>query len=106
MRFTERIREALKTLTTGRVREVEVGAVDADDHLYRPLTGANAKDLSPLKHEQGIKVARFLFTANPLAHRLTDGERRGKAGDDLGLRREVVAQDHVTASTNRLATVL
>ncbi len=88
MKFSERIREAIKVVVTGRVREVEVGAVDADDHLYRPLTGANARDLSPLKRDRATKVAAFLYTANPLAHRLTEDMRDWVVGEGITIRHE------------------
>ena len=46
--------------------------VDPDEHLFRKLTGATDRDLNPLKYERIANIAYWLYTSNPIAHRLTE----------------------------------
>ncbi len=48
------------------------GGIDADEHLYRKLTGSEGKDLSPLKQERMLQIAYHLYETNPLAHRIVE----------------------------------
>jgi hypothetical protein len=57
------------------VRESAYGAaldgvgIDADDHLWRSLTGSRGENLPEYKHEKMLGVAKYLFRTNPVAHR-------------------------------------
>ncbi len=46
--------------------------VDADDHLFRSLTGSGDRDLSPDRQDRAIRTAYILYKTNPLAFRLTE----------------------------------
>lgn len=46
--------------------------VDADDHLFRSLTGGAERDLSPFHQDRAIRTAYYLYKSNPLAFRLTE----------------------------------
>jgi hypothetical protein len=48
------------------------GGIDADEHLYRKLTGNISKDLSPIKQERVLQIAYHLYDTNPLAHRICE----------------------------------
>jgi hypothetical protein len=57
-----------------RIREALPGGggIDADEHLYRKLTGNADRDLSPLKQERMLQIAYHLYETNPLAHRIIE----------------------------------
>lgn len=46
--------------------------IDADDYLYRPLTGRSISDLPEHQHDKMLKVAMHLDRSNPIANRIMD----------------------------------
>jgi len=76
------------------VREAAGATVDADDHLYRKLTGDGQRDLSPMNQARMQSLAYYLWESNlianrlielPLAFLLADGvELTVKAAGDTG----------------------
>lgn len=45
------------------------GAIDADEHLYRPLTGSRGSNLPEFQHERMQAIAKHLYRANPVGGR-------------------------------------
>lgn len=46
------------------------GAIDDDDHLYRPLTGSRGNNLPQHTQDKILRVSRYLARVNPVANRL------------------------------------
>ncbi|GJM12785.1 MAG: hypothetical protein DHS20C12_11880 [Pseudohongiella sp.] len=55
-----------------RVIEAAGSSIDADDYLYKPLTGDNKRDLSAMNQQRMQKLATYLWESNPLADRLIE----------------------------------
>lgn len=72
------------------------GYVDADDYLYRALTGGRGDNLPEYKHERMLNVATYLARTNPVAKRI------------LGLFSEFVLGEGVSLSyvNDQVETVL
>lgn len=45
------------------------GMIDADDYLYRPLTGERGSNLPAFQHERMQAIAKHLFRSNPVGSR-------------------------------------
>lgn len=43
--------------------------IDADEHLYRPLTGKRGENLPSYQHEKMLGIAKYLYRSNPVAQR-------------------------------------
>jgi hypothetical protein len=43
--------------------------IDADEHLYRKLTGARGDNLPSYQHEKMLSIVRYLYRTNPVAQR-------------------------------------
>ena len=54
------------------VREAAGVNVDADDHLYRKLTGNSQRDLSPMNQARMQSLAYYLWESNLIANRLIE----------------------------------
>lgn len=62
------------------------GSVDADDWMYRSLTGYwSARDLPPQSHDQALMVAYTLWQRNPLGKRISELNADYVVGDGVTL---------------------
>ncbi len=59
--------------------------IDADEDLYRPLSGNNARDLEPMKQDRMQKLAKFLWESNLLADRIIELPLAFMLGDGVRL---------------------
>lgn len=55
-----------------RMAEAAGLTIDADEHLYRPLTSDVQRNLSPVTHDRMQKMAVYLWETNLLANRLIE----------------------------------
>lgn len=75
------IREAIKR--TFGLTDIVESTVDADDHLYRPLTQKGARDLDPLKQDQMIKICFLLYDKVGMAKRLINMQTEFILGEGM-----------------------
>ena len=64
------VKFARKTAVTREAIDMMQPMIDGDEGLYRSLTQATNRDLSPITQERMQEIALFLFRVNPLAHRI------------------------------------
>lgn len=71
---TSAVKKNAKTDEAEHVKFVEAAGanVDADEDLYRPLSGNHARDLEPMKQDRMQKLAKFLWESNLVADRLIE----------------------------------
>lgn len=50
--------------------DMVTGAIDDDDHLYRPLTSSRGNNLPQHTQDKILRVSRYLARVNPVANRL------------------------------------
>ena len=58
------------------------GQVDADDHMYRSLTGSN-RDLTPVTQDRMINIAAYLYDTNLAAGWMVDTTKNYVIGDGV-----------------------
>lgn len=59
------------------------GGIDSDEHLYRRLTGAAPRDLTPVTHDRMLKIAHHLGRTNPFARWLLNTTRDFLCGEGI-----------------------
>lgn len=59
------------------------GGIDADEHLYRRLTGQSTRDLPAIKHSRMLEIAHYLAQTNGFAQWLLNTTRDFLCGEGI-----------------------
>lgn len=72
LKFIETVVDLFKGAKEEPFRESAGLTVDADDHMYRKLTGDTKRDLSPIAQDRSFSLAAYLWMTNPIANRMVE----------------------------------
>jgi hypothetical protein len=82
-RSRQRQRGKAKAAQPMREALPSAGGIDADEDLYRRLTGNAQRDLTPVSHDRTLQIAHYLGRTNPLAKWILNTTRDFVCGEGV-----------------------